>query len=324
MFKKIVILFQDYFGVSRKEARGALALIVLCVVLIWTPFIFRRYILPVLPPGSEPLTEQKLDSIVAKIESENALKQQNRRKFPKRNFEAKPGMTVKLVRFDPNTATVNELNGVGIPLFLARRIDKFRSKGGKFRKKEDLLNIYDFPSDLYQKLENYIVLPASQVTNLKEKLSTKTPDQPSNTTSLRSGKPAVASFDINAADTTHLVKLKGIGTKLSMRILKFRDGLGGFYSKDQFAEIFGLDSLALSELHRYADIAGPIRKIRINTATAEELGSHSYLKNKKLVSIIINYRNQHGKFSNSDDLRKIRVLDEKLIEKLTPYLSFED
>ena len=325
MLKKIATLFQDYFGVSRKEARGALALIVLCMVLIWTPFIFRRYILPMLPPGSEPLTAQKLDSIVAKIESENASKQENKRKFPKRDFEAKPGIAVRLIRFDPNTASVDRLCGLGIPPFLARRIDKFRSKGGKFRKKEDLLHIYDFPSDLYQKLESYIVLPVPQSINPKEKLNaTKTPNQSFVATSSRFAKPAMTSFDINAADTTELVKLKGIGTKLSMRILKFRDGLGGFHSKDQFAEIFGLDSLALSELHRYADITSPIRKIRINEATAEELGSHSYLKNKKLVSIIINYRNQHGKFNSSDDLRKIRVMDEKLIEKITPYLSFED
>ncbi|MCE7058881.1 ComEA family DNA-binding protein [Dyadobacter sp. CY343] len=323
MYKKLTALFQDYFGVSKKEARGALALILICVVLIWTPFVFRRFILPLMPPSTEPLTAQKLDSIVAGIETENALKRENDRGFSTRNLESKSKKPVRLFRFDPNTASVEQLTELGIPAFLAKRIDKFRSKGGKFRKKEDLLNIYYFPSDLYQKLEGYLVLPANENAQANTKFG-ESARRPNATGALPKYRtPTITAFDINTADTTQLVRLKGIGTKLSLRILKFRDGLGGFHSQNQFSEIFGLDSLALAELHKYASISVPVTKININVATAEELGRHSYLKNKKLVSIIINYRNQHGNYRNSDDLKKVKAIDEELIRKLEPYLSFD-
>jgi len=116
--------------------------------------------------------------------------------------------------------------------------------------------------------------------------------------------------------------LKGIGSKLSLRILKFREGLGGFHSTSQYSEIYGLDSLALSELNKYARVNSPVRKINVNTSTIEELISHSYLRNKKLATVIINYRTQHGNYNSIEDLKKVKVLDAGTIEKLAPYLTF--
>jgi len=57
-------------------------------------------------------------------------------------------------------------------------------------------------------------------------------------------------------------------------------------------------------------------------ATTDELGQHSYLRNKKINAVIINYRTQHGPYKSVDDLRKVRILDEKMIEKIRPYLEF--
>ncbi|WP_229254125.1 hypothetical protein [Dyadobacter sp. NIV53] len=35
--------------------------------LIWTPFVFRRWILPLFPISSEPVSTQKLDSIATEL-----------------------------------------------------------------------------------------------------------------------------------------------------------------------------------------------------------------------------------------------------------------
>jgi competence protein ComEA len=323
MIRKIIIQLQDFFGISRKEARGAFVLIILIFIMIWTPFVYRRWILPLIPVTSEPAETAKLDSIVAEL-SKNPAKEHSTKPYTRPDYRKAPERPVVLSRFDPNLASVHELEELGIPLFLAKRIDKYRSKGGQFRKKEDLLHIYDFPSDLFQKLEPYILLPENKAPTpvtgpsgkvYPEKLQSKT-------YSKNDSKPVITPFDINTTDTTRLVQLRGIGSKLSVRILKFRDALGGFYSADQFNEIYGLDSLALSELNRYARIGSPVKKLNLNTATAEELSSHSYLRNKKLASVIVNYRNQHGPYTSYEDLKKIRMMDEKAIEKLTPYLEF--
>jgi competence protein ComEA len=325
MIRKIISQLQDFFGISRKEARGTLVLIVLMSFLIWTPFVFRRFILPHFPSfGSETnISTQKLDSIVAELDKK-APDKFTPDKFEKKEFPGKAEKAVRLFTFDPNTATIEDFKTLGIPEFLAKRIDKYRSKGGKFRKKEDLLQIYDFPAQTYKTLEPYIRLSADK-TSTAPKYKTYTNEKkisnyPAKTNSY--SKPVLVAFDINTADTSQLIKLKGIGSKLSLRILKFRDGLGGFHSTSQFSEIYGLDSLAVAELNRYAKIGSAVRKININTATVEELNSHSYLRNKKLANVIVNYRNQHGAYSSPEDLRKVKVLDAATIEKLIPYLAF--
>ncbi|TLV01039.1 ComEA family DNA-binding protein [Dyadobacter luticola] len=321
MYKKIVARLQDYFGISRKEARGALVLMMLCCLIIWSPFVFRRWILPHFPSTSVPPDLRKLDSIAVVLEKENKANFKSGKRDFKSDYKKEAKLPAKLFDFDPNTASVEKLMQLGVPTFLAKRIEKFRSKGGKFRKKEDLLAIYDFPAELFQRLESHIVLPE---TVLQKTFPAAHPNVTKSFSEPKKifTKPAIAAFDINTADTTQLVQLKGIGSKLSLRILKFRDALGGFYSTNQYAEIFGLDSLALSELNRYAKISSPVTKIAINTITAADLAKHSYLRDRKIVSIIINYRNQHGPYQNMDDLRKTKVIDENLLKKIEPYLSF--
>lgn len=209
---------------------------------------------------------------------------------------------------------------VGIPGFLAERIERFRSKGGRFRRKEDLMKIYDFPPDLYARLEKYIVIAGLKPGLEAAQHSSSKPH--SGTTARQEVKNAIQAFDINQCDTTALIRLKGIGSKLALRILKFRDGLGGFHSTDQFHEIYGLDSLALSELRRHAKVLSGIKKINVNTATSEEFGRHPYLRNRKQMQVLINYRTQHGPFHSLEELRNVKVLDDATIQKIGPYLSF--
>ena len=48
--------------------------------------------------------------------------------------------------------------------------------------------------------------------------------------------------NLNAADTSQLKQLKGIGSKLSSRIIKYRNKLGGFHSIEQLQEVWGLQA----------------------------------------------------------------------------------
>ena len=49
---------------------------------------------------------------------------------------------------------------------------------------------------------------------------------------------AIQPVDINLADTSDFINLPGIGSKLSQRIIAFRNKLGGFYSIDQVGETY--------------------------------------------------------------------------------------
>lgn len=222
-------------------------------------------------------------------------------------------------RFDPNTATVEQWRALGLSAASATRIAHYREKGGKFRVKADLLKIYGIDSAFYRRVFAYIALPENKTaTDGKQNFWDKHPDE-----SIESPfKKNIARFDINAADTAQLKSVYGVGEKLSQRILKYRDALGGFVTLEQLKEIYGLDTAVVARLKTKCVVLPDFRPDRININQADEkrLAAHPYLKSGA-ARIIVAYRFQHGEFTSLDDLRKIQGLDPKIIDKIAPYLT---
>ncbi len=326
MLRRLILLIRDEFGVSKSQARAFLVVAVLMVAAWSVPFVYDR-LLDNDALVIQPRDIQKADSLVAILEKSQVLSKSypsyTAKNYPKET-QGSPEQPLTLFYFDPNLATVEQFQALGMPRFIAERIEKYRSKGGKFRKKEDLQKIYGLQPALYEKLEPYISLakeeskPQNQatLTSAAEVATAVVPPK-----SNHFSKPVEVVFDINTADTTQLIRLKGIGSKLAARIVKFRDGLGGFVSETQFSEVFGLDSLALEELNRLARVKSPVKKININTASPEDLDRHPYLSRRQS-EIIVRYREQHGAFQSEEDLLKIKILDERLVSKIAPYLAF--
>ncbi|GAB3497127.1 helix-hairpin-helix domain-containing protein [Spirosoma knui] len=331
MFNRFQSLIRDYFGLSHKEARGVIVLLVLTLLFVLAPFL-TRFFADRSSVTTSPADQRKLDSLVALMQTEEAKQPKfgDRRSAEKTTAEhfSEP----KLFTFDPNTVSVAGWQQLGLPKWLAERIEKYRSKGGQFRKKEDLLRIYDFPPDLYDQLEPYIALKASPAGTRQESgnftasarsgYSTDRTEPAERTTyAERPAKPVLQPFDINTADTSQLIALKGIGATLAGRIVKYRDALGGFISTDQFRDVYGLDSSAVDELLKFGKIRTSARKIPVNTASAEELDHHPFLSRRQ-AQIIVSYREQHGAYTSAESLKPIRILDAKTIEKIAPYLEF--
>ena len=65
-----------------------------------------------------------------------------------------------------------------------------------------------------------------------------------------------------------------------------------------------------------------VRKLPINSITAEELRKHPYFRNRNVLGII-RYREQHGAFKGISDLGKIHSLDEDFLRKIEFYLDFK-
>lgn len=324
MLQRLLLVIRDEFGLSRSQARGFLALAVLMMLCWFGPLAYDRFFnqTPKTVSQSDARTADSLLAILEKIQPEKPGYGKSYDKTYAPKEVDNPERPLSLFYFDPNLASAEQFQELGMPKFIAERIIKYRSKGGQFRKKEDLQKIYGLQTALYERLEAYINIPEKQA------VATISPTQPAVNTSLPSApakpayaKPVVTTFDINTADTTQLIRLKGIGSKLAARIVKFRDGLGGFASTAQYSEIFGLDSLALSELNHFAQIRTSVQKISINTASPEEIDRHPYLT-KRQAEIIVRYREQHGAYKTAQDLLNIKILDEKLVNKIAPYLAF--
>lgn len=326
MYQKLKSYLRDYFSFSQTEIKGFMILIFLLFLLIVSTFIFD--FLPQKNTSLSTVDVKRVEELMVKIE----VKEANERNAEKRNFSenkfekdenAVASKPIQYFSFDPNVASLTEFEKLGIPLWLAERIIKYRSKGGKFRKKEDLQRIYSFPSTLYQNLEPYIVLANTQP--VQENIATsKTENLAEKVTALPVSKKEIYKpvlIDLNKADTNDLKKLKGIASKRAMRIVQEREKLGGFYSVEQVRYIWGLDSLSIDELLKYGRVNNPsIRKIKINEVTLEEF-KHPYLR-PYIAKAIIAYRQQHGNFSSKKDLENIKLLDAQTLEKLLPYLSF--
>lgn len=219
----------------------------------------------------------------------------------------------ELFKFNPNFASVQELETLGFPGPLARRIDNYRNKKGKFFIKSDLLKIYGMDSSLYARLYSYIELPESRkIERIATTSETKSEITPH----------VLAKFDLNQADTAELIRLYGIGPTLSQRIVNYRNRLGGFTSMEQLHEVYGLDSAVISELEKASFISEEFQpqKIAINEATEKELAAHPYIT-YNLAKAITTYRFQHGNFQSIEELKKIALVNEAFYTKIKSYLT---
>lgn len=282
---------REYFAFSNTEMRGVFVLTLLAFMLLLAPYIYK----PWLRKEYHHLqSDQKiLDSLVMMIKAQSVIQS---------NFIEGD---ITLFAFNPNSAEQSTFELLGIPPTIAERIMNYREKGGIFRKKSDLLKIYGFPKEVYQTIESYIELPADYIK--PEKTLQKADIQP---------------FDINLADSIQLVQLRGIGSVLSTRIIKFRNALGGFYSATQLAEVYGIDDEALEQLNKYSFIADHFipQKLNLNTLDFKELNKHPYIS-YELTKAILNHRRTYGPFSSVDDLKEVHLMDGPTFAKLSPYVT---
>lgn len=127
-------------------------------------------------------------------------------------------------------------------------------------------------------------------------------------------------LDINKATAEQLKKVRGVGKKLSVRIIKFRDRLGGFYSMNQLKEVYGLENEIIEKTKKHFSIQSKPKKIILNTDSLKLLASHPYIS-WKLAKVIIRYRKMHGNYDSPEKLQKIGAIKAETFSKLKPYLE---
>lgn len=205
--------------------------------------------------------------------------------------------------FDPNTAIDDEFVRLGLTAKQIATIRKYQSKGGTFRSKEDFFKIWGLRNDQRIELANFIHI---------EKVE-KNPEDKS---------PIVNTIgiELNSADSVQLKALPGIGDKLSKRIVKYRDLVGGFYSIHQLNEVYGMSEQAIQVIADKITVdPSKIRKIDLNFADFYELSKHPYLQ-KDLAKLIIKFRTKHGSFRDKTVLLDSMILNIDQYNRIKPYL----
>ena len=128
---------KELFALSHSQANGFIVLVPLLGIIIFSGPLWHWYMSTRFDDRSKDLA--MLDSLVALWEFRNNCRSR-----------AHPRPKSTAFHFDPNHATVEELQALGFSSGLAIRIDRYRQKGGKFFAKKDLLKIYGIDSTFYK------------------------------------------------------------------------------------------------------------------------------------------------------------------------------
>ena len=293
------------FGYSHSEILGLTLLIPIVVVVILLPIGY-EYALRQIQPESLSDEKQLLEEWKKEI-----------RLVPNDSPETKSLPIIKRF-FDPNKISSREFVALGFDSRVAERIVKYRTRGGQFRNTNDLLKIYGIDSALILAYEEYIIYPKESIPR-----STTSNHAPQDFQQPKPRTEEKIIVPLNSADTADFRKIRGIGKYWSARIVKYREALGGFVSKKQLHEMYGLspDLVDILDKHTMLDKIA-IRKINLNQSSVKELSSHPYM-NHKAAQAIVQYRTQHGHYQSLDDLSKIVALPDSLIVKIQPYLRID-
>lgn len=194
-----------------------------------------------------------------------------------------PRRKVESFRFNPNTASVEELQRLGFSLKQAQSIDNYRNKGGRFRRKSDFAKSFVVSDSIYRRLEPYIDIPK---------------------------------LDINLADSAAFDTLPGIGGWFARQMIEYRERLRGYSYPEQLMEIRNFDREKFDKLSDLIFISPQTAvPYPLWTLPEDELKRHPYIGSA--AHGIVLFRNSQPKEKWSImELERNRVLTPENAERL--------
>ena len=135
--------------------------------------------------------------------------------------------------------------------------------------------------------------------------------------------PFIEPIELNGADSATLRRIYGIGEKSVGAIIDYRRRLGGFVRAEQLAEIPQvLESNYEKILQQICIDSCKIQKIHINFASAEEIGSHPYVRPRTLRRLL-KQRQLKGGWTGIEEMVDANIISRDEAERLAPYLRFD-
>ncbi|MEP6927233.1 MAG: helix-hairpin-helix domain-containing protein [Ginsengibacter sp.] len=312
----------DYFIFTRKERTGIIFIVSILGFFILIPFAFPFFL------KQKQYSHKEFESEIARLKTEANDSSKNKsfsrssgNEFyddyspsGKKNYER---IKAEIFYFDPNTISSEDWKRLGVRDKTITTIQKYLSKGGRFNKPEDISKIWGLSEGDQQRLIPYVSIKS--IIHESETFVKKEYSKPSSFYTPKANQPV----DVNLADTTEYISLPGIGSKLSQRIIAFRNKLGGFYSVNQVGETYMLPDSTFQKIKSRLFISNStVKQININSASAEEMKAHPYIR-YIIANAIFQYRQQHGNFNSVVEIKKIMLVTDDIYNKVAPYLSVQ-
>ena len=216
--------------------------------------------LPVKTSGGQSFNAEKSGKSFSYAQSSQTAVRKNAPHSPvaeavRRNL---PRRKVESFRFDPNTASEDELYRLGFSPKQAHSIINYREKGGKFRRPEDFAKSFVVSDSIYRRLEAYIDIPQ---------------------------------LDLNLADSAAFDALPGIGGWFASKMVEYRTRLGGYSYKEQLMDIWKFDQEKFDALADLVTVSPEyMTPYPLWTLPADSLRRHPYIRNYETARAIVLFR----------------------------------
>jgi competence ComEA-like helix-hairpin-helix protein len=287
--------YEDPFVISKRSKRGLLVLILASLGLIFFPRVYMFF--------------QMKEAFV--INSEQIAEfERTHKKFKKRNYSnyysKKKKYKAPDSKFNPNNYSLSDWMNLGLSEKQSVVVLKFTSRG--IYSEEDLKRIFVIPDVLFELIRDSVVY------------SERFQNSP-NQESFKKQAKQITLINLNTADTTEFMKIYGIGAFYAKQIIRYREKLGGYLTKEQLFEVWKMTTEAYDKIKDHVFISEKdVKRININSVTIEELKVHPYLKWNQANSIV-KMRIQRNGFKNIEEIKESVLIDSETYEKLFPYLS---
>ncbi len=297
---------KDFLTYSKGEQRGIIVLAFILLLILLINFSLKYWhthrSLPVEAFKEKVQELQRSDTSIIK-EKEVALSTPHR-----------------LFAFNPNKLSdKKKWRQLGLSEKVIATIANYKEAGGEFVYKRDFKKVYGLSEKKYQQLKPYLKLPTYSSSSSS---TSSSPPSPVDTTPASPPDVSTRSkVPLNRADSATLEGVFGIGPYFAGAIVKYRRWLGGFYSKKQLLEVYGLDTADYRRIRTHIVLQDTLPdQYNINRASVEDLGKHPYIS-WQLAHIIRNYVEQHGAFDSLPAIKEVEILTDSLYYKIKPYLT---
>ena len=219
-----------------------------------------------------------VDKVIRKNSDHSPRIEAVRRNLPHKHVES--------FRFNPNTASHEDLCRLGFSSKQAQSIINYREKGGRFRRKADFAKSFVVADSVYARLESYIDIPL---------------------------------LDLNLADSAAFDALPGIGGYFASKMVAYREQLKGYSYKEQLMDIWKFDQEKFDALSDLVTVSpGSVTPYPLWTYPADSLRKHPYIRNYETARAIVLYRESTPRDQWSiKEISAAGILSESAAEKLS-------
>lgn len=281
------------FFISERNKKGVIGLILLCIFIVFIPRITASF----WNTEIRSITKEAL-ALKKTQKSFNWKKNSYNRNF---YSSKKSKFNVPKSKFDPNLYQEKDWLYLGLSPKQVNVVMKFTERG--VYSTEDFSKIFVIPETLFLLIKDSLVFP----------------ERPSKFNTNKT-LPVFVAVDINIATFEDLEKLPGIGEYMANQIIKYRDHLGGYVSKEQLLEVYNMRPELFDQFEAKIQIQQKAKRLNINTITFEELNAHPYIS-KALANSLVKMRIQKGTYKDLEEIKESKLMNEELFDKLKPYLT---